>query len=68
MIARLAIIFVGFILFGVALNICFLIFTVATVGVLGIESSFLSNVLLAISYLLGAATAIYLVRKIWPKD
>ncbi len=68
MIARLAIVFVGFIVFGVALNIYFLIFTVATVGVLGIESSILSNVLLAISYLLGAATAIYLVRKIWPMD
>ena len=66
MVARIALVFAGFIVAGVFLNIYYLVFTFFTVFLLGVDSKIVLNVQYWICFVAGIATSFFLMRKAWP--
>lgn len=68
MVVRIALVFVGFILFGVFLNLYFMVYAFLGIFVLGIDNQSIHDFAYWVSFALGGATTIKLIRKVWPED
>jgi len=68
MIAKLAIIFTGFIVAGAFVNLYFLVFVFSTRFLLGIDSELVFKVQYWICFAAGTVTSFLLMRKVWPKS
>jgi len=67
MLARIAIVFAGVVLCGVALNLYYLVFCFFTVFLLGISDTLLLDAQYWLCCAGGAATAFFIMRRVWPK-
>ena len=68
MLARIAIVFAGVVLCGVALNLYYLVFCFFTVFLLGIEDTSVLKAQYWLCFAGGAGTAFFVMRRVWPKE
>jgi hypothetical protein len=66
MITFLALIFVGFILVGVFLNLYYLAFCAVAGFLVGLENQLVLNIAYWVCVVAGVVTAFYIMRKAWP--
>ena len=65
-ITRLAILFAGFIVGGVFLNLYYLAFCFVTIFLLGIENETFLSVQYWVCFVAGFGTSFLLMRRVWP--
>lgn len=68
MVIRIALIFVGFILTGVFLNLYYLAFTMVAIVALGVENRLALETAYWVCLFAGIATTFYVLRNAWPRE